>query len=170
MRAFFTPVLGIMLLALTTSAIAGRIAPTGESPIKGSKHLVSYSTQQDFESVKSALGEAIIEKGLVINNTSHIGAMLDRTGSAVGAAAKQIFLKAEAYEFCSASVSRLTMEADPHNIVFCPYIITVYVLPNEPSKTYLSFRKPDLVGSKASKAALKEVEKLLRSIIEEAIQ
>ena len=61
------------------------------------------------------------------------------------------------------------MEADPHNIVFCPYIISIYVLPNEPNKTYVSYRKPEPVGTRASKASLKEVEKLLRSIIEEAL-
>lgn len=170
MRAFFSPVLGILLLALAASAVASGTSASGKHAAAGSKHRVTYSTNQDFDSVKSAVNEAIIEKGLVINNTSHIGAMLARTGSAVGADSKQIFLKAEAYEFCSASVSRLTMEADPHNIVFCPYIISVYVLPNEPNKTYLSFRKPDLVGSKASKASLMEVEKLLRAIIEAAIQ
>jgi len=53
--------------------------------------------------------------------------------------------------------------------VFCPYIINVYVLPKEPNKTYISFRKPEPVGSPASKKAIKEIEKLLRSIIEEAI-
>ena len=42
-------------------------------------------------------------------------------------------------------------------------------LPKEPKKTYVSYRKPDLVGTAASKASLKEVEKLLRSIIEEAL-
>ena len=33
---------------------------------------------------------------------------------------------AEAFSFCSATVSRDTMEADPHNIVFC-HTITAYV-------------------------------------------
>ena len=104
----------------------------------------------------------------MINTTSHIGEMLERTGKDMGGA-KQIFVQAESIEFCSATVSRKTMEADPHNIVFCPYIISVYVLPNEPNKTYVSYRKPDPVGTPASKASLKEVEKLLRSIIEEAL-
>ena len=150
-------VLSLILWALSTGALAS------------GQPLVSYTSKQDFESIKSAVNEAIIEKGLVINNTSHIGEMLERTGKDIGGA-KPIFLKAESYEFCSATVSRLTMEADPHNIVFCPYIISVYVLPKEPNKTYLSFRKPDAGGNKTSKAALKEVEKLLRSIIEQAIQ
>jgi len=158
MRILSLPVLGLVLLALSTSAVAS------------GKHMVTYTSKQDFEFVKSAINEAIIEKGLVINTTSHIGDMLERTGAVVKNA-KHIFNKAESYEFCSATVSRLTMEADPHNIVFCPYIISVYVLPNEPNKTYISFRKPEADGaSPASKLALMEVEKLLRSIVEEAIQ
>ena len=165
-----TPIIVLLslLLAFSSTAMAGgnTVADT-KSP--GVKHRVTYTSKQDFEFVKSAINEAIIEKGLVINNTSHIGAMLQRTGGVVEGA-QSIFVKAESYEFCSATVSRLTMEADPHNIVFCPYIISVYVLPKEPNKTYISFRKPDIVGSAASKAALKEVEKLLRDIIEQAIQ
>lgn len=132
------------------------------------KHKVTYTSKDDFETVKSALTDAITGRGLVINTTSHIGEMLERTGKDMGGA-KQIFVKAESLEFCSAAVSRKTMEADPHNIVFCPYIISVYVLPNEPKKTYVSFRKPEPAGTPASKASLKEVEKLLRSIIEEAL-
>lgn len=158
MRILTLPMLGLCLLALSTSVFA-----TG-------KHMVTYTSKQDFDFVKSAINEAIIEKGLVINTTSHIGDMLERTGKVVKDA-KHIFIKAESYEFCSATVSRLTMEADPHNIVFCPYIISVYVLPDEPNKTYISFRKPEAdTPTPASKAALMEVEKLLRSIVEEAIQ
>ena len=138
------------------------------SVFAGGKHLVTYTSKDDFDTVKNAITEAIAGKGLVINTTSHIGEMLERTGKDMGGA-KQIFVKAESIEFCSASVSRMTMEADPHNIVFCPYIISVYVLPKEPKKTYVSYRKPDLVGTAASKASLKEVDKLLRSIIEEAL-
>ena len=165
-----TPLLCLFSLLLTTTypVMAGGSA-AAEAKTPSAKHRMTYTSKQDFESVKSAINEAIIEKGLVINNVSHIGSMLQRT-SGVVEGAQPIFLKAESYEFCSATVSRLTMEADPHNIVFCPYIISVYVLPKEPNKTYISFRKPDLVGSVGSKAALKEVDKLLRDIIEQALQ
>ncbi len=130
---------------------------------------VTYSSKESFDTVKAAITDSITGKGLVINNISHIGEMLARTGKDLGKS-KQIFLNAESYEFCSATVSRMTMEADPGNIIYCPYIISVYVLPQEPKTTYIAFRKPDSVGTPASKAALKEVEKLLRSIIEDAIQ
>lgn len=156
MRALMIRSLGLVLCLFSVSAFAG------------GKHLMTYTSKDDFETVKTAITEAITGKGLVINTTSHIGEMLERTGKDMGGA-KQIYLHAESLEFCSATVSRKTMEADPHNIVFCPYIIAIYVLPKEPKKTYVSFRKPDLVGTPASKASLKAVEKLLRSIIEEAI-
>lgn len=132
-------------------------------------HRITYTSKDNFDIVKSAVSDAITGKGLVINTTSHVGEMLERTGKDLGNA-KPIFLHAEGLEFCSATVSRGTMEADPHNIVFCPYVIAIYVLANDPKTTYISFRKPVPVGSKASRAALIEVEKLLRSIIEEATQ
>ena len=35
-----------------------------------------------------------------------------------------------------------TMEADPHNILHCPYAIAVYTLPKQPGRVYVSYRKP----------------------------
>jgi len=103
-----------------------------------------------------------------INNVSHIGNMLARTGKDIGAT-RQIFEQAEALEFCSAVVSRRMMEADPHNIVFCPYIIYVYTLPGEKNRVYVAYRRPPAVGSTESRAALQAVEKLLQDIIADAI-
>ncbi len=132
-------------------------------------HMALYKTQGEFGDVKDSLVFAITGRGLVINNVSHIGEMLDRTGSAMGDA-KRVFLKAEALEFCSATVSREMMEADPHNIVFCPYVIAIYVLPDEPKTVYVSYRKPDPVGSPQSVKALQAVDKLLDGIVRDALK
>lgn len=129
----------------------------------------TYVSKDDFDTVKTFIEEALTARGLVVNNVSHIGDMLERTGRDLGAT-KQVYVKAEAIEFCSATVSRRMMEADPHNIVFCPYVIAIYVLPQEPGRTYVSFRRPTPVGSRASRKALKEVETLLRGIVKEALQ
>jgi uncharacterized protein (DUF302 family) len=129
----------------------------------------TFVTTDDFDTVKAFLIDALTSRGLVVNNTSHVGEMLERTGKDLGAT-KQIFVKAEGLEFCSATYSRKMMEADPHNIVFCPYVIAIYVLPSEPGKTYVSFRRPQPVGSKQSQEALQDVEKLLRGIVKEALQ
>lgn len=148
--------------------VALLISCCGSNAWAASRHSVTYTSKDDFDTVKSAITDAIAGKGLVINNVSHIGEMLERTGKDLGNS-KQVFLKAESFEFCSATVSRLTMEADPGNIIYCPYIISVYVLPRTPNLTYVSFRKPDLDGAPATKTALKEVEKLLRGIVEDAL-
>jgi hypothetical protein len=61
------------------------------------------------------------------------------------------------------------MEADPGNIVFCPYTLTVYATDKEPGKVVVAYRPTQSVGSEASKAALKEVNTLLDGIAKEAL-
>jgi uncharacterized protein (DUF302 family) len=139
------------------------------SAFAGKDYMMSYTAKGTFEEVRDKVVFTIEGRGLVINTVSHIGEMLERTGKDLGAG-KQIFLKAESLEFCSATVSRSMMEADPRNIVFCPYVINVYVLPADPKTVHITFRKPDLVGSAQSRKALKAVEDLLNSIIKEAIK
>ena len=122
-----------------------------------------------FEDVRDDVEMAITGRGLVVNNVSHVGEMLERTGRDLGDD-RQIFLKAEALEFCSAVVSRKMMEAAPDNIIFCPYIISIYVLPGKPDEVRIAYRKPRIVGSPASQAALKAVDKLLSDIVKDALQ
>lgn len=141
-------------------------AGTSQAGTTRDDYMRTYVVDSNYEFVRDDLELAITGRGIKINNISHIGDMLARTGKDIGAG-KQIFAHAEAFEFCSATVSRATMEADPHNIVFCPYIIAVYSLPHENDKTYISFRRPVLAGSEASKAALRKVEELMKSIVEE---
>ena len=122
-----------------------------------------------FQDVRDDVEMAITDRGLVVNNVSHVGDMLERTGKDLGDS-KQIFVKAEALEFCSAVVSRKMMEADPDNIVFCPYVISVYVVPGKPHEVRIAYRKPQIVGSPASKKALKAVDELLSGIVKDALQ
>lgn len=122
-----------------------------------------------FEEVKERLVTSIENRGLVLNYTARIGSMLERTGKDIGRA-RQVYANAEVLEFCSASVSRSTMEADPRNIVFCPYAIAVYTLPNEVGKVYLAYRKPSVTGSAQSMKALREVGRLLDAIVMDAMK
>ena len=145
------------------------LAVAAPSAFASKGYMMSYTAKGNFEEVRDKVVFTIEGRGLVINNVSHIGEMLERTGKDLGAS-KQIFLKAEALEFCSATLSRTMMEADPHNIVFCPYTINIFVLPADPKTVHLTFRKPDLVGSAQSKKSLKAVDDLLNSIIKEAIK
>ncbi len=123
----------------------------------------------EFDDIKERLVMALENRGLVINYTARIGAMLERTGRDLGRN-RPIYGKAELVEFCSAQISRDTMEADPHNIVFCPYAIAVYTLPQTPGQVYLSWRAPAVSGEKQVVSALGKVEKLLADIVSEAIK
>jgi len=132
-------------------------------------HMEVFIKRGSFADVREAVEMAITGRGYVINNVSHIGEMLERTGKDLGGG-KQIFLNAEALEFCSATVSRMMMESDPDNIVFCPYIISIYVLPGKPDEVRVAYRKTQMVGSHASQQSLEAVNKLLSEIIAEALQ
>ena len=84
----------------------------------------SYVTADDFDDATFAVESAIIDRGLAIEYVSHVGEMLARTGADVGSE-KVVFDAADIFIFCSAVVSRKVMEADPMNIVHCPYSVFV---------------------------------------------
>ncbi len=145
-------------------------APPAERPkaLDTSHYVTRYAKEAKFDTVKDDLVLAIQNRGLVVDHTSYIHNMLERTGKDLGMTTK-IYVDGIAYSFCSAVISRKTMEADPHNIAFCPYTIIVYTPLNEPQKVYVAYRRPPLIGTEASAAALKEVENLLDGIAREAL-
>ena len=131
--------------------------------------VVTHSKRAKFEDVRDDLKTAIEGKGLVIDYHSFVNRMLERTGKDVGSARK-LYADAQAFVFCSAALSRKTMEADPANAALCPYSIMVYETVQEPGKVTVSYRRPWRPdGSAASKAALAEVDKLLDGIAREAL-
>jgi uncharacterized protein (DUF302 family) len=132
-------------------------------------HMEISTKAGSFDDIKDAVEMAITDRGMVVNNVSHVGEMLERTGKDLGNS-RQIFLKAEALEFCSAVVSRKMMEADPDNIVFCPYVISVFVVPEKPNEVRVAYRKPQITGSPASQQALKAVDELLSGIVKDAMK
>ncbi len=130
-------------------------------------YAVLFKTQGDFSFVRDAVQIAIEGKGLMINHTNLIAGMLERTGKDLGAT-KQVYTNGEQFEFCSATISRAMMEADPHAIVMCPYNLAVYTLPGD-ANVYISYRKPPDTSNQALKQALDDVEKLLTEIIQDAL-
>lgn len=131
-------------------------------------HMVVKQIRGDYKDVKDSLVFAINGQGLVVNAESHVGDMLERTGRDLGATRK-IYDKAEAVEFCSAGLSRKMMEADPDNIVFCPYTIYLYARPEQPGMVSVAYRRP-VTGQAQQSDVLKEVEKLYQDIISEVVQ
>lgn len=112
-----------------------------------------------FDDAAFGVESAIIDRGLKVDHVSHVGDMLNRTAADVGAT-RQIFVKADVYQFCSATLSRKMMEADPLNIVFCPYSIFVA---DTGDKVFIGHPVyPD--------GPMKEVEALLDAIMAEAAE
>ena len=131
--------------------------------------VVIRSTRGNFDDVKARVLHAIENRGLVLNYTARIGAMLARTGKDIGAAG-QIYGEAEMLEFCSARLSRDTMEADPRNIVFCPYAIAVYTLPKDRNTVYVGYRRLAAFGSPQSVKSLRAAEQLVADIVRDALK
>lgn len=149
--------------------VSGLLAIFGAAALAADPHpVVTYSKQAKFDEVRDDLKLAIEAQGLVIDYQSFVNRMLERTGKDVGSARK-LYADAQAFVFCSAALSRKTMEADPANMALCPYSITVYAMAGEPGKVYVSYRRPWRPdGTAASKASLKDVEALLDAIAREA--
>ncbi|MGJ8605575.1 MAG: DUF302 domain-containing protein [Marivita sp.] len=123
--------------------------------------MITYDTDQSFDDVTFGLESAIVDAGLVIDHVSHTGDMLERTKGDVGSDVT-LYLHADIFSFCSAQISREVMEADPMNIVFCPYDIFVMVRPDTPDITTIGFRTfPD--------GPMKQVEATLDSLARAAI-
>lgn len=131
-------------------------------------HMVVKAVKGSFQDVRDSLVFAINGQGLVVNAVSHVGEMLERTGKDLGFTNK-VYEHAEALEFCSAALSRKMMEADPDNIVFCPYTIYIYERPDQPGTVYLAYRRP-LADKGKQTPVLKEVEKLYQAILSDAAQ
>ena len=130
-------------------------------------YTVLFKAQGSYQDIRDNLQMAIEGKGLKITNTNHIADMLERTGKDIGETRK-VYENAEQFEFCSATISRHMMEADPHSIVVCPYSVVVYSLPNDKT-VYLAYRKPAATKNPALKKPLAELEKLLTDIIKDAM-
>ncbi len=136
----------VLALALLSPAVAAA----------GEARVVPYDGS--FEDAAFAVETAIVGEGLVIDSVSHVGEMLNRTGSDVGSE-KMLFKEADIFVFCSAVVSREVMEADPMNLAECPYGIFVA----ETDEGVMIGRRdyPD--------GPMDKVEALLDGIIDEAV-
>ena len=116
-----------------------------------------YDYSGSFDDATFGVESAIIGRGLVVDWVSHVGEMLERTRADVGSDVV-IFDNADIFMFCSATLSRKVMEADPANIAHCPY--GVFVTDTD-GKVQIGYRnQPDGV--------MQEVQTLLDDIAREA--
>ena len=149
----------LFYLSVLSASVAAQTLPKPQ--IMGAAHV--YSTEGNFQDVKTDLVDAIESRGIVISYSAHAASMLARTSEAVGASAKT-YDNAEILLFCKADLTYDLTSANPHNLVLCPYSISIYTLQHSPNTIYLSIRRPDLeVAEYAS------VHSLLESIIAETL-
>lgn len=141
------------LIAAAIVALTGTFA--------SAEGMITYDTDQSFDDVVFGLESAILDEGLVIDSVSHTGEMLERTRGDLGSDVV-LYLNADVFSFCSAKLSREVMEADPMNIVFCPYDIFVMVRPDTPDVTTIGFRS-------YPEGEMKKIEALLDGIARSAI-
>ena len=144
-----------VLLPLTGSA--------DEAPVK------SVRVTGDFENIRDSVRQAIEGKGINIAHTLPASDMLNRTGKDFGIE-KNVFLQAETVEFCSARISHRLVQANPENILLCPFTISVYVLSDDPEHVYLSWRRPFSTSDPESQAAVQDMVELIEAIIREATE
>ena len=119
--------------------------------------IVTYPASGSFEDAIFGVESAIVDRGLVIDYVSHVGEMLDRTAADVGSDVT-LFDNAQVFLFCSATVSRAVMEADPMNIGHCPYGV------------FVADRDGDVIVGHRSypSGPMQEVQALLSEIAEDA--
>ncbi len=158
--------LSALLSALLIASIAAMsIAVTGANAASDVAN--EFVVEGEYEDVQYDLEDAIVGRGLTVDHVSHVSDMLQRTAGVVEGA-KQIYKKGQQFQFCSAKLSREAMQADPANIVFCPYMVYMYERVDEPGKVHIGYRKLNEIGSERSVKALKAVNDLLHGIIKEA--
>lgn len=138
-----------LTLGLAGFALAQEAA---QEPAQG---IVSFDSTDSFDDVMFNLENAVIEQGLAIENKNHIGDMLERTRADVGSDVV-IYDHAEVISFCSATLSRMAMEADPMNIAYCPYTIFAYQTKGSDTVTVGYRSLPD--------GPMQEVQALLKTI------
>ncbi|MCF2904127.1 DUF302 domain-containing protein [Octadecabacter sp. CECT 8868] len=117
-----------------------------------------YTFDGSFGDATFSVENAIIGQGLVIDYVSHTGEMLNRTGEDVGSDIV-LFTEADIFVFCSASLSREVMEADPMNIAHCPYGIFVAERDGEVMIGYRNYPEGEM----------QKVQSLLDEIVQDAL-
>jgi uncharacterized protein (DUF302 family) len=150
----------LLLLTLGLARIPAGFAADGGYAV--------YESDAPFEDVIDAVKLAIEERGMYINNVMHMGEMLERTGKDLGMT-ETIYGQAESIEFCSALLSREMTREEPARIVNCPFIISVYTLPDKEGTTFLAHRVIPQSETDTS-AVMAKVSAMLKDVASSAAQ
>ena len=127
----------------------------------GAQDIIMYTTTQSYADVAYSLESELLNEGLVIDSISHVGEMLERTRGDVGSDTV-LYKAADSYSFCSATLSREVMEANPLNIAFCPYDIFIAETADSSGHVLIGYRS-------FPEGEMQKVQDFLDSIVRAAI-
>lgn len=127
----------LFAIAYASMAVAAPVKPQ-----KISEAMVYTLPGKTYEQVREDLTAAIEERGMVISAVSHVKDMIDRTSADLGYQQGIYATGGETVLFCKADLSQAMMRDNVHNIALCPYGISVYTLPTESNKVFVSYKVP----------------------------
>lgn len=127
----------LCVMVVSSAAMAAPIKPQ-----KISEAMVYTLPGKTYEQVREDLTAAIEERGMVISAVSHVKDMIDRTSADLGYKQGIYTTGGETVLFCKADLSQAMMRDNVHNMALCPYGISVYTLPSEANKVFVSYRIP----------------------------
>ncbi len=187
----------IMITVTHTTLSAMLLALFLSSTLSANELWINHTVEEEFDTIKEYIEEGITNQGLVVAHRSDVGGMLQRTGkdlvtkvekaaqsvmeaarSKIGMGEKEAteeksnsaFSRSEVIEFCSAKLSRKMTDADPANVIFCPYSIAIYTTVADPNMVHVSYLQLSKIGSSKSREVLEEVEAMLEQIVSEATE
>jgi len=146
--------------------LIGLLALAGAAVADGVK---TYTVKGAFDGIAFDVESAIVDKGLVIDVKGDVGQMLQRTGKDVSEGAKDIYVGAKYFAFCSAVHSRNMMEADPATMGLCPYVVFVYETKATPGEVVVGYRKLDDDFNDKAEDVIEDINKWLDGIVRGAI-
>lgn len=150
----------ITTLVVSLIIISGFVA-AAEYRVEGPAWV--FDSGLTFSEAKDNLEFAIEGRGLVISYISHASDMLNRTAEAVGVTTP-VYGNAEILLFCKSDLSHTMVANNPHNLVLCPYAISVYTLTGAEDNALLAIREPY-----PDDETIQPITELLIEIIDEAI-
>lgn len=130
------------------------------------KQLNTIIIQAKYQDVRDDILDSVRGKGINIAGVFHASKMLNNT-KGVFNFRRNVYKNAEIIEFCSARISHEISRANPLNILLCPFKIAVFNLEKNPDNIHVVYALPETTDKK-SKKAIRKIEGLIRSIIEDA--
>lgn len=185
-RRVIAPLLAATAMFLTSAPVSAQLESgfQDEALISGAKslrqtkgaepanvaaygYLKRYAFRADYEEVKTTLLEALERQELSLGGVTELADLLRPAGRD----AASLYRRGELIDFCSARLLAQATAVSPHNVVFCPISVAIYVLESEPAVTQVSFRRPQAPGAPVrTQQALLALEAAVESAVAELVR